>query len=182
MDKISKSNINYKDNRKLNTEKSHVHDNIDVIGVGHTVNVDKSKPIILPNEEGWLDELIRFFGRWLVGKDRKVGLPIIAIPSLASLFVIIDWVWLNLIESLNNNLKLWIRIISIFWWIIIFGLFIMLRRDTCPKCKRPLAVRTVKRELLGNREYQGKLIHNIRETYKCDFCDYTDSNIVTEEE
>ena len=182
MGKISKSTINYEDNRSTNTKDSHVHDNIDVSGVGHTVNVNKSKPIILPLDESYLDRLIRLFGRWLLSVKKGVSLPVLIIPSCGSIYVIMDWVWWDFIDKFSVTVQGWTRVLSIFWLIVIFGLFIMIRRDICPSCKKLLAVRIVKREKLNTDKYQGKKIHNVKETSKCDFCHYTFSDTVVEEE
>jgi len=182
MEKISRSTINYKDSRETNTKDSHVHDNIDVSGVGNTVKVDKSKLITLPLNESYLDDMIRLFGRWLLGVKKSISIPILIIPTGASVYITMDWALWNFIDKFSSTIQLWTRGLSIFWIIVILGLFIMLKRDICPKCKKLLAVRTVRREKLNTEKYQGMKIHNIKETYKCDFCKHTFSDTVVEEE
>lgn len=182
MKKISNSNINYKDKRKSSTNKSHVHDNVEVSGFGNTVNVKKHiPPIRLPGEEPGLDKVIRYFGRWLIGKKKSFVLSMILIPSVGSLYVIIDWKWLGFIEKLSD-LKWWIRVPFLVWILVVIGLFIMLRRDTCPKCKRLLAIIPMSREQIAKTEYKGKEIYNIKENYKCDYCNYSFSKVIAEEE
>jgi hypothetical protein len=58
----------------------------------------------------------------------------------------------------------------------------MIKRDECPKCKKLLATRTIKREKLKTDKYRGEKIHNIQETYQFDFCKHKFSDMITETE
>ncbi len=152
-------------------------DNIVGLGQSHSqVKIDKpkekiQKELVLPRhnfEDTFLtlgEKLLKIVSGSLENGIFKVRILSVLI-MLSNIFALGYIFWKNIL-----SLILPLAIILAFI-IVIFGSLIGYSSEDrrCSKCNKYYAYRTVKKTMLGEGEYKGQKIYNIKEIDKCRFC------------
>jgi hypothetical protein len=74
------------------------------------------------------------------------------------------------VKLLPQTTEIYITTLGIFWFISTLFIFGLYGTRTCEKCGQKFAVREISATHLGSGNYRGRIHHNIKSVYKCDFC------------
>lgn len=137
-----------------------------------------NKAVNLPIERGLFEQIGFILGQFLMN---KIGLRTIKDLLLKTLLPAISFS-LICYYSYLSNLGNYLTLGALLGAIVFFSIFITAFASRCEKCGKFFGIEIVSRKHLREKEFQDYVVHNIRETKRCQYCGHTETEEITETE